>query len=82
MLWLTVLKQIRVAKPLTESLVFYRVRDNSISTSKTNLLKYNYAVHKLFHGFSSLKSVLYMIEFLFTQIIIKPFYTKKHPYRL
>lgn len=77
MLWLTILKQIQVAKPVPESLAIYRVRQNSISASKTNLLKYNYAVYKKFHGFTTLKSALCLIGFLFTQMIIKPFYTQK-----
>jgi hypothetical protein len=34
MLWLTILKKIKVAKPVPESLAFYRIHENSISTLK------------------------------------------------
>jgi hypothetical protein len=44
MLWLTILKKIKRAKPVPESLAWYRIRTNSISTSKINLIQYNYAV--------------------------------------
>jgi teichuronic acid biosynthesis glycosyltransferase TuaG len=77
MVWLTVLKQIKTAKPVTESLAFYRIRKNSLSTSKTALLKHNYAVYRQFHKFNSLVSLLCMLGFLFTQLLVKPSYSKK-----
>ncbi|SDW11569.1 glycosyltransferase family 2 protein [Flavobacterium degerlachei] len=76
MLWLTVLKKIKVAHPVTESLAYYRVRDNSISTSKFDLIKYNFAVYRKYHGFSFLFAVACMKLFLFTQLLIKPWYIK------
>ncbi len=77
MVWLTILKKIKNAKPVPESLAFYRIRDNSLSASKIDLLKHNFAVYRKFHGFSYISSLLIMIGFLFTQLIIKPFYVKK-----
>jgi teichuronic acid biosynthesis glycosyltransferase TuaG len=77
MLWLTVLKKIKIAHPFPESLAYYRIRDNSISTSKFDLIKYNFAVYRKFHGFSFPISLSCMIIFLFTQLLIKPNYIKK-----
>ncbi len=75
--WLTILKKIKKAKPVPESLAFYRIRDNSLSTSKTNLLEYNFAVYRQFHSFSWFYSMFCMAGFLFTQLVIKPFYYKR-----
>jgi teichuronic acid biosynthesis glycosyltransferase TuaG len=78
MLWLTILKKIKVAMPVPESLAYYRVRENSISASKVNLLQHNFKVYRTFHGLNLVVSLLCMIGFLCTQLIIKPFYTKKY----
>ncbi|HSD09140.1 glycosyltransferase family 2 protein [Flavobacterium sp.] len=74
--WLTILKKIKIAKPVPESLAFYRIRDNSLSASKTNLLKHNFAVYRTFHGYNLFASLFIMIGFLFTQLLIKPRYIK------
>lgn len=76
-LWLTILKQIQVTKPVPEPLAFYRIRKNSISSSKFKLIKHNFGVYREFHGFNFVFSVLLMVRFLFTQLIIKPQYIKK-----
>jgi teichuronic acid biosynthesis glycosyltransferase TuaG len=77
MVWLTILKKIRKAKPVPESLAFYRIRDNSLSASKVDLLKHNFAVYRNFHDFSYVVSLFIMIGFLVTQLLIKPRYIKK-----
>jgi teichuronic acid biosynthesis glycosyltransferase TuaG len=76
-LWLTILKQIQVTKPVPEPLAFYRIRKDSISSSKFKLIKHNFGVYREFHGFNFMFSVLLMTRFLFTQLIIKPRYIKK-----
>ena len=76
-LWLTILKKLKVARPVPESLAIYRVRDNSISTSKTALLQHNYLVYRNFHRLNIVASLFCMIGFLFTQLVIKPAYIKK-----
>ena len=76
-LWLTILKQIQVTKPVPETLAFYRIRKDSISSSKFKLIKHNFGVYREFHGFNFVFSVLLMVRFLFTQLIIKPKYIKK-----
>lgn len=77
MLWLTVLKKIKIAQPVPESLAYYRIRNDSISTSKFDLIKYNFAVYRTFHGFSFPIAVAFMKVFLFTQLLIKPNYIKR-----
>ena len=77
MMWLTILKKIKKVKPVPESLAIYRIRDNSLSASKIDLLKHNFAVYRSFHGYNYVSSMVIMIGFLFTQLIIKPYYIKK-----
>lgn len=75
--WLTILKKIKTAQPVPESLAFYRIRENSISASKYELLKHNFSVYRRFHRLNLVTSILCMTGFLFTQLIIKPSYSKK-----
>jgi len=77
MLWLSILKKVKTAQPVPESLAYYRIRENSISASKLDLLKHNFAVYRTFHGFNLIVSLVCMIGFLFTQLIIKPQYIKE-----
>lgn len=76
-LWLTILKKIKHAKPVQQSLAFYRKRDNSISASKTTLLQYNFKVYKEYFRYSTVKALFCMMLFLFFQLIVKRFYIKK-----
>jgi teichuronic acid biosynthesis glycosyltransferase TuaG len=77
MMWLTILKKIKKVKPVPESLAIYRIRDNSLSASKFDLLKHNFAVYRSFHGYNYVSSMFIMVGFLFTQLVIKPHYIKK-----
>jgi glycosyltransferase involved in cell wall biosynthesis len=76
-IWLTILKQIKTARPIPESLAFYRIRKDSVSSSKFKLIKHNFGVYREFHGYSFLFSVLLMIRFLYTQLIIKQRYIQR-----
>jgi teichuronic acid biosynthesis glycosyltransferase TuaG len=76
-LWLTILKQIKIAQPVPESLAFYRIRKDSISSSKFKLIKHNFGVYREFHGYNFVFSILLMTRFLFTQLLVKPRYIKK-----
>ena len=80
--WLTVLKKIKKAQAVPESLAYYRVRNNSISASKIRLVQHNFAVYREYHGFNWIVSVGCMAVFLFTQLIIKPHYIKQLPTRM
>ena len=77
MLWLTIVKKIKVAQPLPEVLAYYRIRKNSISSSKIELLKFNFNVYYKFHKMNYLASFGCILLFIFTQLIIKPSYSKK-----
>jgi glycosyltransferase involved in cell wall biosynthesis len=77
MLWLTILKKIKVAQPIPEVLAYYRVRKNSISASKIELLKFNFNVYHHFHKMNYFVSLGCILLFIFTQLIIKPSYSKK-----
>ncbi|RTY70360.1 glycosyltransferase family 2 protein [Flavobacterium sp. LS1P28] len=74
--WLTVLKKIKTAQPVPESLAFYRIRENSISASKMELVKHNFAVYRTHHHLNLISATLCMVGFLFTQLILKPRYSK------
>jgi len=76
-IWLTILKQLKTVKAVPEPLAFYRIRKDSISSSKFKLIKHNFGVYREFLKFNFVVSVLLMIRFLFTQLIIKPKYIKK-----
>lgn len=76
-IWLTILKQIKIAKPVPEALAFYRIRKDSISASKFKLIKHNFGVYREFHGYNFVFAVLLMIRFLYTQLIVKKQYIKK-----
>lgn len=76
-MWLTILKKIKTAEPIPESLAIYRVRENSISASKTELLRHNYKVYREFHHKSAITATACMIGFLFTHFFIKPKYVKR-----
>jgi teichuronic acid biosynthesis glycosyltransferase TuaG len=77
-LWLTILKELKEAKPVPESLAIYRVRDNSLSASKTSLMKHNYNVYRYFHKLNPLSAMACMVWFLFTHFFVKTRYVKKN----
>lgn len=72
LLWLNAIKTSgKPAKSVQESLAFYRVRENSISSNKVALLKHNYWVYKKGLGFSTTKSLYCMLVFLWEHFFIK-----------
>ena len=77
MLWLTIVKKIKVAQPVPEVLAYYRIRKDSISSSKIELLKFNFNVYHKFHKMNYFASLGCTLLFIFTQLIIKPSYSKK-----
>ncbi|HEX9601987.1 MAG TPA: glycosyltransferase family 2 protein, partial [Mariniflexile sp.] len=72
LLWLAAIKTSgKPAKGIQESLAYYRVRKDAMSSNKINLLKYNYWVYRKGLGFSTLKSVYYMLIFLNEHFLVK-----------
>lgn len=58
-MWLNLLKKIPNGKPLPKTMAKYRMRENSISRKKQNIVKDQYLVYKDFMNFSTLKSLYY-----------------------
>lgn len=71
-LWLTLIKKVGFAYSLEEPLAKYRVREDSISSNKLNLLKYNYTIYRKALNFGTFKSSWYLIRFLIEHFFIKP----------
>lgn len=72
LLWLSAIKKSgKPALGIQESLAYYRVRENSMSSNKIGLLKYNYWVYKKGLGFSTIKSTFYMLRFLIEHFFVK-----------
>ena len=72
LLWLAAIKKSgKPAQGIQESLAYYRVRKNSMSSNKIDLLKHNYWVYKKGLCFSTLKSIGYMLIFLNEHFFIK-----------
>jgi len=71
-LWLNAIKASgNPALGILESLAYYRVRENSMSSNKVTLLKHNYWVYKKGLGFSTVKSFYYMLVFLWEHFFVK-----------
>jgi hypothetical protein len=76
-LWLDLVKKAGSAFGISESLAFYRVRKDSISSNKWTMLRYNFAVYHNHLKYSFLKSTYLMLRFLWEQLLIKPRQTRK-----
>lgn len=73
LLWLLAIKQSgKPAKGIDEPLAYYRLRKDSMSANKLNLVKYNYWVYKKGLGFSTIKSIYSLMVFLKEQFFVKP----------
>lgn len=77
-MWLNVIKDQPEVFVLPENLAIYRVRKDSISSSKIKLLKSNFLVYKSFHGQNYFKACISMSIFLYTHFIIKKRYRVKY----
>lgn len=60
-LWLKILKQIPYAMGIDESLALYRVRENSMSSSKIEMLKWNWKLFYNIEKLGLLKSSFYLL---------------------
>ena len=67
-LWINILYSIKETKGLKEPLAVYRKRENSISSNKFKLLKYNWYIYRVHLGFNYVKSLYYMIIFIWNYI--------------
>lgn len=63
-LWLTMLKKFDHAYSLQESLAFYRIRTESLSTSKIDAVKYYWRILRNIGELPTLLSVYYTIKYV------------------
>ncbi|QYA24897.1 glycosyltransferase family 2 protein [Gramella sp. MT6] len=75
-LWLKVIEKGGPMKGIEESLAIYRVRKNSISRNKLEMLKYNFKVYHEVLGYSYFSSLSKMFVFLNEQFFVKSRQTK------
>lgn len=70
-LWLLAVKKAGAAKGIKEPLAQYRIRKQSISGNKWEMLGYNYKVYRKVLKFSTVKSSFYMMLFLLEHFLVK-----------
>ena len=58
-MWLNLLKKIKVGKPLPKTLAKYRMHPTSVSRKKSDIIKDQYLVYKDYMQFSTVKSLYY-----------------------
>ena len=58
-LFLNILKECQICFCLTEPLAYYRLHENSVSSNKFSLIKYNVNVYETVFGYSTWKAYLY-----------------------
>ena len=69
-LFMKILRDIKFCYPVTQPLAYYRRRQNSISSDKTSLIKYNVNIYKQILGYPTLKAYLYFFfSFLPTYLL-------------
>ena len=72
-LWLEAIK--RSGKPalgIQEDLASYRVRANSMSAHKLDLVKYNFQFYRTYLGYSWIKSVWWLLRFFWEYFMVRP----------
>ncbi len=70
-LWLLAVKKAGGARGIQEPLAIYRERKGSISQNKIEMLQYNYRVYRKVLKYSPLKSLFWMLLFLWEQLFVK-----------
>ncbi|MCW5519962.1 glycosyltransferase family 2 protein [Aureitalea sp. L0-47] len=76
--WLEAIKRSgKAAKGIQEDLAYYRVRQQSISSDKTKLVKYNYRFYREHMGYSSVKSSWNLMKFFMEYFFVRPKYIQK-----
>lgn len=77
-LWLGCIRKAGVAYGIPDSLACYRVRKDSISSNKWNLLAHNYIFYRKALNFGVLKSGVYLALFLMEHFFVKSRQTEKN----
>ncbi len=74
MLWLTILKEIKIARPVAESLAVYRLRENSVSSSKWKMLRANFDFYRQHFQESQWRAGVSLAINVYHQFFVKPRY--------
>ena len=77
-LWLEAIK--KAGKPalgLQEDLALYRVREDSISANKVNLIKYNFYFYRRYLAYSQFKSTMWLLRFFWEYFVMRPRWIEK-----
>jgi teichuronic acid biosynthesis glycosyltransferase TuaG len=69
-MWLDVMKKSGSAIGIQKPIASYR-QGEVLSSNKTDLIKYNYAVYRQHLGYSTLKSSVLMLRFFYEQFFVK-----------
>lgn len=64
-MWLNLLKKIPHGKPIKQTLAKYRMRANSVSRNKSDIIKDQFLVYKDYMKFSTIKSLYYTANWAF-----------------
>lgn len=67
-LWLKILKQVNGHR-LNENLAYYRVRNNSVSSNKLNLIKYNWKLYRDIENLSIFRSSYYILYSIILKLL-------------
>ena len=63
-LWLELLKKVEFAYGIQESLAFYRVLNNSRSSNKVDLVKFNWKIYREVEKLNLIESICYFVIYL------------------
>ncbi len=80
-LFLNILRTSQKCHALTEPLAYYRKRNNSLSSNKRSLVKYNINIYKQILGFSTIKAYLYFTFFFLPTYFLKTLKVRWDSYR-
>jgi glycosyltransferase involved in cell wall biosynthesis len=70
--WLEAIKKSnRPALGLQEDLAYYRIREDSMSSNKVNLIKYNFKFYKEYLGYSWITSACYLLRFFYEYFFVR-----------
>lgn len=80
-MFLNILKECQICFCLPEPLAYYRQRDNSVSSKKLSLVKYNVNVYETVFGYSTIKAYLYFFTHFIPTYFIKVWKRKRDSQR-
>ena len=70
-LFLNILKECQICFCITEPLAYYRQRENSVSSNKFSLVKYNVNVYETVFGYTTTKAYLYFLTRFMPTYLLK-----------